>query len=155
MKQQTFNNINTLLEPKKLISIGILCLIAFLILWFLWKKLKSTAGNVVQDIKDSAQLSSYMETSGQKLSYSEQEYKAMAEQLYTAMYGGGTDEEKVLYVFNLMNNDADVYKLVNVFGQRKGFWSFDSENLYEWIANDGMSSDVNKVLSGKGITVRF
>jgi len=157
MKQQTFENFDRLLEPKKLISIGILCLIAFLIIWFLWRKLKNSTSDLVQKIKDDKQLSDYMEKSKQELTYSEQEYQSMAEQLYNAMYGYGTKNEVVKEVFEKMNNDADVYKLIMVFGKRQGWpgWGVSEETLYEWIDNDYASDYVNEILSRKGISVRF
>lgn len=155
MKQQTFDNIDRLLEPKKLISIGILCLIAFLILWFMWRKLKSGLTSTADRIKDSVQLQEYMTTTGQSLTYTQTEYESMAKQLYTAMYGAGTDEESVESVFDKVKNDADVYKLISVFGKKKGYLSWDDEDLYEWIKNDGMSDEVNDILESKGITVRF
>ena len=155
MKQSTFDNINTLLEPKKLISIGILCLIAFLIIWFLWRKLKDSVTGVAKLVKDDVALEAYMSETGQRLSYTDKEYAAMAQQLYSAMYGAGTDEDAVISVFNRLNNDADCYKLINVFGLKKGKWSTTATDLYEWIMNDGMSDEVNDVLAAKKITVRF
>ena len=157
MKQQTFDNFDRLLDPKKLISIGILCLIAFLIIWFVWRKVKDSTGDLVQKIKDDKQLKDYMKESNQELSYTEQQYNSMAEQLYNAMYGPGTKNEVVTEVFEKMNNDADVYKLIMVFGKRQGWpgWAVSAEDLYEWIDNDYASDYVNEILSRKGISVRF
>ncbi len=157
MKQQAFDNFDRLLEPKKLLSIGILCLIAFLIIWFIWRKVKDSTGDLVQKIKDDKQLNDYMDESKQSLSYTDQEYKSMAEQLYNAMYGPGTKNEVVKEVFEKMNNDADVYKLIMVFGKRQGWpgWGVSEETLYEWIDNDYASDYVNEILSRKGISVRF
>jgi hypothetical protein len=155
MKQQTINNIDKFLEPKKMISIGILCLIAILILWFVWKKVKDGSSNVITKIKDDIDLQQYMDENNQSLTYTNRDYDVFATKLWNAMYGAGTDEDAVNRVFDSMYNDADVIKLINAFGKRKGMLSFDEEDLYSWIANDGMADDVNEILSRKGISIRF
>ena len=111
----------------------------------------------MQKIKDDKQLSDYMEESKQSLSYTDQEYQSMAEQLYNAMYGSGTKNDVVKAVFEKMNNDADVYKLIMVFGKRQGWpgWGVSEETLYEWIDNDYAADYVNEILARKGISVRF
>jgi hypothetical protein len=91
-------------------------------------------------------------------SYSKAQYKTFADTLETAMYGGGTDEAAVLDVFKKMNNDLDMLFLIEQFGTREGYSIFgtDPTNLAAWLAGDGMTQAVNKLLETKSkITKRF
>ena len=155
MKQQTFDNFDRLLEPKKLISIGILCLIAFLVIFFLWRKLKGTLKDSAAKLNEDIEIQKLQASKKQEPTYSDYEYSVWADQLYAAMDGMGTTEKTVVTIFGYMQNDVDVHKLIKAFGNRRGTYCLSSENLYEWIANDHVSDEVNNVLASKGITVRF
>jgi len=92
------------------------------------------------------------------LTYNEAEYSAMAESLYTAMAGCGTDEIRVLNTILKMKNESDWYKLVKKFGLRYyDSWtcSNDEGNLIEWINSEieGYYLDeISKHLNSLGVT---
>jgi len=89
---------------------------------------------------------------GQQKSYSQSQYNTMANQLYYALKGAGTDEETVYSVMGKMQNDLDIIALDNAFGMR------DASSLQAWLRGDLSSSEmqqVNMILSNKGITKSF
>jgi len=105
-----------------------------------------------QNIQTSAELQQWQNV-GQNLSYQNTQYQIFAESLYTAMKGFGTNENAVRDVMQRMNNNADILKLIQVFGVRDGY------GLSAWITDDFSSKDkekyINQVLRSKGITYQF
>ncbi len=102
------------------------------------------------------------------------EFETLAQILVQAMGGCGTDEDSIYSVFRQMKNDADVLKLISVFGI--GFYQpcvWSSPVSYSiWLANDkafggglptwlgydlGSSeiAKVNGILRDKGIQFQF
>jgi hypothetical protein len=105
-----------------------------------------------QNIQTGAELQLWQNV-GQTPSYQNTQYQIFADTLYTAMDGWGTDEDSVKTVMQAMNNNADVLKLIQVFGIRDGY------GLAGWIADDFSASDkekyINQVLRVRGITYQF
>jgi len=105
-----------------------------------------------QNIQTAAELQQW-ENVGQNLSYQNTQYQIFADALLTAMKGFGTDEDAVKDVMNKMNNNADILKLIQVFGVRDGY------GLSAWITDDFSAEDkdkyINQVLRSKGITYQF
>jgi len=82
--------------------------------------------------------------------YTPSQMKTFADTIERAMKGPGTNEKVVNYAFSQMKNDIDVMLLIESFGVR------DDDNLSQWLEDDGMVEDVNKVLATKTrITYRF
>jgi len=105
-----------------------------------------------QNIQTGAELQQWSNV-GQNPSYQNTQYNIFADTLLTAMKGFGTDEETVKSVFLRMNNNADVLRLIQVFGIREGY------GLAGWIADDFSAEDkdeyINAPLRSKGITYQF
>lgn len=76
---------------------------------------------------------------GIKPSYPPSKYKTMADSLFTAMKGVGTDETRIFQVISSIHNDADFLQLQLAFGTR------EDENLTQWINGDLSSSKVAKL----------
>lgn len=91
--------------------------------------------------------------------YQPSQYKTYAQTLFTAMDGAGTDWDPIKNVFDDMKNDLDILYLIDAFGTRKGtswFASSDETDLASWLADDGVTEDVNGILETKArITKRF
>jgi len=91
--------------------------------------------------------------------YSPSQMSTFADTLYRAMDGAGTDAPAIAGVFKQMQNDLDILLLIDAFGVRKGtsiFASSTPTNLGEWLNEDGMTENVNKLLSTKAkISKRF
>jgi len=95
--------------------------------------------------------------SGDVPTFLDSQYLIFADTLLTAMdsslFDWGTDEETVKNVFQRLNTDADVNKLISAFGRKDGY------TLPEWIAGDFSNEDknfyINTPLASKGIKYRF
>ena len=86
------------------------------------------------------------------LTYTELEYKSMADMLYTAMKGMGTDEDMIYSVFAKLKTEDDYLKLRSVFGIR------DNEKLEQWIAGEMNVKErkkLNDILEVNGISPKF
>ena len=102
-----------------------------------------------QNVQTQGELNQWQNV-GQTPSYQNTQYEIFADALLTAMKGWGTDEDAVKDVMQKMNNNADILKLIQVFGIRDGY------GLSAWITDDFSVADkdkyINQVLRSKGIT---
>lgn len=98
---------------------------------------------------------------GEQQSYSNQDYKIMADRLDRAMRGAGTDYDEVFTVIEKLNNNIDAIKLDQAFGIREytyGLFFTGRASLLGWLQGDLSSSNMDLVwqkMSLKGITYRF
>lgn len=86
----------------------------------------------------------------QRLSYSNSEYQSMADKIYRAVKGAGTDEAAIIEVFQKMRTNSDLLKLQTVFGVR------DDMSLNEWLQDDLGDSDIdliNQTLRERNISI--
>ncbi len=93
-----------------------------------------------------------------KLTYSDTEYKLMANQLYTAMKGAGTDEAAILRVCQRMQNVDDWNAVVKAFGTKSSSnWVYKfSGTLYDWLQDELSEREmrkVNEILNPIGVTI--
>ena len=135
-------------SPKDKIVNVVLILVALVALYFavrfVWGQIKGAFSGEAQALRNQL-------NSGEKLSYQKYEYNNMADSLFTAMKGLGTDTDTIYNIFYRMNNKADVLQLVVSFGVRKG------ENLQQWMQGETKLSisKINNILATKGIDYRF
>lgn len=134
-----------------------------------------------QDIKDATQGASaatqalkQLAAQGIRPNYSDAVFYGWVDQLVQAMNGCGTDEDAINAVFENMRNDADVYKLIEIFGiqyyEPCGWsnpiayakWEIDDTayggELTTWFGYDLSTSDisvVNSILQQNGVKYRF
>lgn len=93
-----------------------------------------------------------LEAQGMTLSYSKNEYEGMANKLYVAMDGWGTDEDAILEVFERINNDLDFLELDSAFGSKDGY------SMLEWLQGDISQyyfDKINNMLNSNGVTKRL
>lgn len=107
-------------------------------------------------------------------SYNVSQYEIFSQELAVAMAGCGTDNELIESVMRAMKNDADVLKLIQVFGVRAyepcfytnpidhATWVWNNEAFpgslgvwFAWDLSDGDISDINDILKSRGIQFRF
>jgi len=79
------------------------------------------------------------EIQSDKLTFSNSEYQAMANKIYKAVKGAGTDEEAIFEVFQKIRTNSDLLKLQSVFGVK------DDMSLFEWLQDDLSNSDIDKI----------
>lgn len=116
---------------NKIIAWLIIIIILVIIIIFINKTIKKLKQNK-QD-KDLVKESEQAIVLG-NLTYTEADYKAMADKLYIAMKGIGTDEEAIYEVIGRLRTRSDWYALVKAFGIRKS-GSF-SGNLVQWLSDE-------------------
>ena len=131
----------------KIFTLIVIILLVVLLVWG-GSKLISWIKSLL--LSERSELNSAL-LSGEKLSYSESQYKSFADKLYVAMKGLSTDTTAIYSVFNAMNNKADVLKLVTAFGVR------DGETLTAWLGGEWRLSvaKLNEILMLKGIDYQF
>jgi hypothetical protein len=86
------------------------------------------------------------------------DYKAMADKLYRAMDGAGTDDEAILQTVSSLRTKTDWLKLVEAFGVKESsaWYSSFTGNLVEWLTDELGGDDRQKVnfsLSRFGISI--
>lgn len=97
-------------------------------------------------------------------SYTDAQYESFCNAIVQAIWDCGTDETAIYNVMRSMRNDADIYKLISVYGVRKykgcfeGFFSLVERSLSGAISSEldaGEKSKVNSILRDNGITFQF
>lgn len=92
------------------------------------------------------------EVQPEKLTFSESEYNTMANGLFKAMDGIGTDEAAIYQVFQKLRTNSDVLKLQAAFGIRNDM------DLFEYIRDDMNNNDIAKLngyLAQHNISIRI
>jgi len=91
-----------------------------------------------------------------ELSYTTQFYKNLADSLFNAYAGGGTNETLVYSVFYKINNLSDFYMLAKQFGIRKSAgWE---GNFMQWLLDELQNFELDnlrKILLYKNIVAPF
>lgn len=128
-----------LAKNPKLLLIWVVVLIVIIILGrYFYKWLKNNFGN------NSGNTGTINKNN---LTYTESEYLSMAEILFRAMDGAGTDEQKIFDVIARIRTKDDWTKLKSVFGVKKSStWTSTFEGtLIEWLTDECSTSDISKI----------
>lgn len=139
-------------DPRRAWTIGAFILIVIILLIVFWSKIKSLFEQLINKTALNTELDEYTEETGERPTLTNAQFNMLANKLYTAMKGVGTDEDTIFAVFGQLRNTADVLKLVAVFGTK------DGETLEQWIRGDMSSWEINKLnrlLTNKGISYSF
>lgn len=119
------------------------------------KEQQQTATTVKSDIVKE-------ESKGEQQSYSNSNYKTLADRLYSAMNTSGTDESAIYSVFETLKNKIDVLKIIEAYGVRQlyqfGIPIGGKQNLSQALSDelsDNEISKVNQILFKKGINYKF
>ncbi len=112
----------------------------------------------VRDVKDDL---NSMISQGIKPSYTDSYFDGWAAELIAAFDGCGTDLPPVFRVFSNMKNEADILKLLSIYGTRPYSacgWGTNSFSLPRAISDELDASEVAKInamFASKGIQYRF
>ena len=140
----------------------IIAVIIFMVLiWFFYNRFKGALMGAASKIKAGGEIAQ-LENAGIKPSYSDSTFEKMADDLFEAMDGIGTDTATVFSTFKKLKNDADFIKLNAAFGVRAGsdnlFGLMEDEDLAGWIKDDLSSTEITKLngqLKAQGISKSF
>lgn len=139
----------TSLKRGQVYTIGIFAVVAIIVIAVLciyWSKIKSW----FQQKKEDVELDTYINKSN--VTISDAILRQMANQLYTAMKGPGTNEDAIYTVFGQLNTDDDVLQLIRIFGTKK------DETLPQWILGELNTKErerLNTILINNGIAYQF
>jgi len=96
--------------------------------------------------------------------YSDAQFEGFSNAIVSAINDCGTDEDAIYNVMQAMKNNADVYRLIQVYGIRdykgcfENFFSLVSRSLTATLSSEldaGEKREVNDILKSKGITYQF
>ena len=143
---------NQLLKYKQtliIIAIAIVCLI----LVFAFCKF-SGLGTRIRTAFAQKKLDELLdkEMSDENITLSDASLEMYAQKLYTAMEGGGTDEDAIYEVFGDMACKSDIIALIRTFGVR------DGRNLVGWITSELNAKErtkLNSIIAANNINYKF
>lgn len=139
-------------DPKRVIALVIIIVVLVVLLAVFWNKIKQLVNGLTGKVQANVELNQYQAESGESLTLSNADYNRLADKLYKAVKGLGTDETAIYAVFNALTNKADLLKLIAVFGTK------DDMTLVQWLYDDLNSREigkVNSILANKGIDYAF
>ena len=128
----TSKNISLNLTPIVLAGSILLIIIAVVVI-IVVKRKKATKeqDDYIKDVEKQIDKSD--------LSYSNSEYTQMANKLYSAMKGIGTNENAIYDVFSQLETESDVRKLISTYGSKDGM------TLQQWLIDDLSNRELQKV----------
>nr|WP_294860237.1 hypothetical protein [uncultured Fluviicola sp.] len=142
---------------ERLIFIIVIAVLAYLMYKYVHSRLQTASQAAVKKGEIDA-----LKASGQKANYTDPQYKTMANDLYEAMDGPGTDDELLNSTFKKLKSDIDFVKLESAFGVREAsdnlFGYMDDEDLSGWIKGDLNPSEISKLdrqLKAQNLTYQF
>lgn len=139
-------------------------LVAFLVGYSVWKKIGAAAAAPpanLQEPKDAASTLGTLAGQGINPTATDAQFQGWCNDLQTAFGGCLTTYDTINTVMSNMNNDADIYKLIAIFGTRPisgCLWGSSTLSLSQAMSKDASSggiANVNSILATKGITFRF
>ena len=138
---------------KTILIYGGLLLIVFLIVNKIfgftdkWKAEEEAKKRALENAAAKGDEEAILKKKGMKLSHPRSKYMDLANRLFSAIKGIGTDPNTVLQVFSQIGNDLDFIELNKSFGIR------DDEDLTTWIQGEGnsLSTKINKYLRSRSI----
>ncbi len=138
---------------KKLIIFAIALLLLFLSYKFLGK-ISSDIFSAIDRKKKNKELEQFLNThqideGGTNVNnvetFAKAEYNLMADSLFSAMDGWGTDEATIYAILSRLRTKADWFALINAFGTRKSSWGSFKGTLPLWISDELGGSDKIRV----------
>lgn len=145
------------LDKGQLVFLGIcaaVAIVAIVLLAVYWSKIKAYFADRRLERSYDKQITQ------SEVTISSQQAQNIAEKLYSAMEGSGTNETALYNAFEQINSYSDLMMVMKAFGKRKGWWNwFGSESgLVEWINDDCSNSEIakiNAILASKNIDFSF
>ena len=139
-------------KAKTYIYIALALVAAAAIIWIVCELTGTTAK--LKDKYAQKKLDELLENeiSAPAVTLNEATAKALADKLYEAMDGWGTDESAIFEVMNEMKSRSDVLMLIRTFGVR------DGKNLVQWITSELNAKDraqVNNILATNNVNYKF
>jgi hypothetical protein len=139
-------------DPRRAIVIGAFIVLVIVLLIVFWGRIKAFFSSLTNKVAGAQDLSQHIAETGETTTLSGAKYTQLANTIYGACKGWGTDEDAIYNAFNQLNNTADYLKLENVFGLH------DGHNLDWWMRSELSNRErkqLNDILANKGIDHAF
>lgn len=130
--------------------IAIVVLIMFFVVWNRFGKSKQETEDANKERDIANEVNNAITTSNVTLS--QVQLNTLADKLYKAVKGSGTDEKSIYDAMRTLQTKDDVLALIKTFSVR------DSMTLREWLYDDLNNSEISKIndiLLSKGISFSF
>lgn len=130
--------------------IAIVVLIIFFVVWNRFGKSKQETEDANKERDIANEVNNAITTSN--VSLSQVQLNTLADKLYNAVKGAGTDEKSIYDAMRTLQTKDDVLALIKTFSVR------DSMTLREWLYDDLNNSEISKIndiLLSKGISFSF
>lgn len=136
------SNVEWLSDPKIAITVAVLVLIAIGLVWFFWDKIKDAITSAKNKNKNKELYGSTTQTT---------DFKALAEQMYRACKGWGTDEDAVARVLSQVKGNADYAALRTAYAVEDKYYTLDARLQSE--GNKKELSQWRSILDGNGVNI--
>jgi hypothetical protein len=139
------------------IAVSAVAGVAYLI-YTLTKKEKDSVKDVKEELKNLDTTIVAIQNTGKKPTLTAYEMSTLANKIWGAVAGVGTDESAIYRAFASVKNDLDVLGVVKAFGMRKEFGMVPERTLGQWLTDELDAKEMkalNDILARKGIKYRF
>lgn len=145
-----------------LIGMGVVIFVGYGI-WKAVKDIKQTSQSL-KEAKDSVTTLTQLDKAGIRPTFTDAQFESFSNQLAQAFSGCGTDTSTVYNIISSLTNDADLYKLIAVYGVRSYGgckWMFEgaqSKSLSAALSDELSTTEKNRIngsLAVKGINFKF
>lgn len=130
--------------------IAIVVLIIFFVVWNRFGKSKQETEDANKERDIANEVNNAITTSN--ITLSQVQLNTLADKIYKAVKGSGTDETSIYDAMRTLQSKDDVLALIKTFGVR------DSMTLREWLYDDLNNSEISKIndiFLSKGISFSF
>lgn len=136
-----------------LLKYGMITVVVLIIFFVVWNKLsisKSDAANANKEKDIMREVNNEINQSN--ITLTQVQLNTLADKIYKAVKGAGTDEKSIYDAMRTLQTKDDVLALIKTFSVR------DSMTLREWLYDDLNNSEISKIndiLLSKGISFSF
>lgn len=139
-------------DPRRAMVIGGFIILTVILLVVFWGRIKSFVSSGKNRIAGAQDLADHIAQTGETPTLTNAKFSQLADIIYGACKGFGTDEDAIYNAFGQLNNTADYLKLANVFGLH------DGHNLDWWMRSELSKKELktlNEILANHGIDHAF
>lgn len=143
-------------DYRRAIVIGVILIVVIILLVIFRARIKGLIDRLSNKIANNQLENEWQQQSGETATISRAQLTVMANKLFAAADGAGTDEDAIYAVFNQLRNTADLYALISAYGTKNGLdlpGMIRDELGNHWPTYE--LDKLNKILTNKGIAYHF
>ncbi len=143
-------------DYRRGIVIGVILLVAIILIVIFRSRIKGLFQRISNKVANNEMENQWSSQTGEVATIARAQFNVMANKLYAAAKGAGTDEDAIYSVFNQLSNTADLYALISAYGTKDGLdlpAMIRDELGNHWPTYE--LDKLNKILTNKGISYQF